>query len=111
MAEFFNRWPDTGRVTLEYNSDTRIDESGMFLGESGKGVVDFAKIASESEAFHSCSIRRAFEFLHGRELTQAEASVLVPRYKELYEGSGFGIRSLLKAMIDAPEFSQAQGGN
>ncbi len=111
MAEFFNRWPDTGRVTMEYNSDTRIDESGMFLGESGKGVVDFAKIASESEAFHSCSIRRAFEFLHGRELTQAEASVLVPRYKEVYEGSGFGIRALLKAMIDAPEFSQAQGGN
>jgi hypothetical protein len=104
MAAFFNRYPETGRVNFEFDDSDAVNDSGVFRGDSGEGVIDYGKLLAKSGSFDQCAIRRAFEFVHGRELTQSEATVLVPKYLEVYR-SGNNLRQVLKSMVFSRQFA------
>lgn len=103
MAKFFNAWPQTGNLNYVYDAN-HDDDTGSYVGKSGPGVAAFGKIFAGTEAFAQCSVKRAYEFVNGRKMSDAEAEAMVPRYTELLKSGGMNLRPVIKAMLADPQF-------
>ncbi len=103
MAKFFNAWPLTGNLNYIYDPNHE-DDAGKFAGQSGPGVAAFGKILAGTDTFAQCSVKRAFEFVNGRKMSQTEADAMVPKYVELMRSANMNLRSVIKAMIADPQF-------
>ncbi len=104
MAAFFNRWPETGSVNYIYNKDKNVSDTGRYDGQTGDGAVAFGKILTQTEEFNDCGVKRAFEFINGRKMTDDEANNMVDEYKTTLKSSGMNMREILKKMVLAPDF-------
>lgn len=104
MAAYFNRWPATGSVNFQYDPNGGINDTGRYDGETGAGAVAFGKVLAKSESFEDCSIKRAFEFVNGRKMTDIESGNLLPEYKGSLKSSGMKLRTILKTLVLSPDF-------
>ena len=109
MASFFNRWPAAGRVNFEFDDAPSIRDLGTYDGKSGKGIKAYGEILANSDAFKTCSVKRAFEFLHGRKFSPGESKVLLPRYVKRFEEHDYRLAPVIKQMLGAKEFLLDQG--
>ena len=111
MASFFNRWPGVGTTAWLYNDSRRVDDTGVYDGQSGKGAAAFGRLLSGTESFQSCAVRRAFQFMFGRDVTSLEKQTLLPRWLEVYRQAGGTIRPVLREMMGSAEFSDLREGS
>ncbi|RZA26716.1 MAG: hypothetical protein EOP10_02665 [Proteobacteria bacterium] len=102
MASFFNNWPLTGNLNYIYTGNA--DDQGTFLGRSGKGAAAFGSIMVEADTFAACSVRRAFEFVNGRKMSQTEADLQLPRYVSVLLSNNLNLRIVIKSMVADPSF-------
>ncbi len=104
MAAFFNRYPKTAETTIYHYDGGEVDDRGIFAGKAGKGVKEFGLIASKTEAFRECAVRRTYEFVHNREMDIKTSLGALPKYLKVLETNGLRIRDILKAMVLSEEF-------
>ena len=110
MADFFLKWPDIGEGNYGYNQDETIIAEGQYEGQTGEGIKDFGNLVSQSETFAPCAVKRNFEFLHGREMTNTEENNILDTYSKLLIKNNFKMKPVLLNMIKAKAFSDKFGG-
>ncbi len=104
MAAFFNRWPQTGSTNFIYDQSSDVDDTGRFDGETGRGASAFGQIMVKSDAFQDCSVKRAFEFINGRKLTDAESNNHLAEWRSILVNANMNLRTLMKQLVLTPEF-------
>ncbi|MBC7532806.1 MAG: hypothetical protein H7318_14635 [Oligoflexus sp.] len=109
MAAFFNRWPTTGVRNYFYETDIKLNDTGRFMGQEGKGANVFGKILAENESFGDCAVKRAFEFVNGRPMSILDRDNKLPAYVNQFKGSSMNLRQVIRSMVLAPEFLNPKG--
>ena len=105
MATFFKRWPTAGNVNYIFNTSEELDDVGSIFGQQGNGMQDLGKFVSQNDKFSSCMIKRSFEMIYGRTMTQSEGEAYLARYLEVLKDSGMELKPVMKMMLLEQEFA------
>lgn len=107
------RWDDQGRYREQDQDGRPIDDSDQRLVASypfpGAGMEAFATQAVKKERFIRTMINTHFHFFSGREMRWREDErALYRRVWDAVHENGFAIRSLIKAILTAPEYLEGR---
>jgi len=109
MATFFNRWPGTGVNNFQYDPAPNADVKGRFFGKEEQGVPGFARLVSSSDEFKECGVKRAFEFVNGRKMSEEEVTKDMAGYLATYNQTQGNLRTIIKQMLLNPTFLNPEG--
>lgn len=104
MANFFAKWPKVGNVDYIFQTGD-VDDTGAYNGRTGKGPQAFGKFLAQSDSFKECSVRRAFQFVNGRDVTATEKDFLIQSYVTQFNSNNENLREIIKAMLMSSEFT------
>lgn len=104
LSRFFTRWPLLGSENYFYDRSLTISPQGEYKGENGADVRGLAKLMAKDPEFSSCSVRRGFEFLLGRYLTESEVKNVLPSYVSDFEANGKKLWPVLKEFLMSSTF-------
>ena len=99
LADFFAVWGEGGGL---YSSPGSAKQTS-FIGKSGSSLADLSNIIAADEAFATCTVNHAFEWLMGRKFRQGE-STLRQSLTDYFVSSTYSFKELMYAIATHPGF-------
>ena len=101
LADFFKVWGEGGNL---YTGGVQAVDTS-FSGKSGSTVADLANIIRGDNAFGTCAVEQAWEYLMGREFYHDEAEVraVLTRY---FVATNYNFKELLYAITTHSAFTE-----
>lgn len=103
MARFFGRWPNVGNGN-NYRYDPVAPAAGEFNGVTGDDVPAFGRILAGMEDYDRCAVRRAFEFVMARRMTDEERATLLRPLTARFVANGKRLWPVMRELIASPAF-------
>ena len=106
LADFFKVWGEGGEFYAGRGS--AIDTT--FNGKSGKYVSDLARIIQNDQAFATCQVQNAWQWLMGRKFYHEEAE-LRAAFTNYFINTTFSFKELVYAIATHPAFLEGARGD
>lgn len=103
LADFYRQWGEGGQ--LYGQRPDGVDAS--FSGHQGTNLTDLANIIRGENAFATCSVQNAWQWLMGREFHRVEAD-LRTAFTSYFVQTDYSFRELLFAIATHPAFLESQ---
>ncbi|MDE3269868.1 MAG: hypothetical protein OYH77_06255 [Pseudomonadota bacterium] len=115
LAKFFYRYPDTGNDSNYFYDHTLVQQTSSYVdvncqadcAKTGDGVQGFAEIIvnhKQDNSFKVCAIKRAFEFILRKSMTQEQEDSLLPTYLKIYDDNQENLWKVMEAVINSDMF-------
>jgi hypothetical protein len=106
LADFFLTWGEGGNL---YKGSGAAKVTA-FAGKEGRYLADLARIISNDEAFATCSVQNAWEWLMGRKFYAAEGN-LRNELTSYFVSTKYSFKELVFAIATHPAFLDARRGD
>lgn len=106
LADFFTVWGEGAAV---YQPAGQA-QSGSFIGQTGTGLADLSKIITQDEAFATCTVQHAWEWLVGRGFYKSEEQIRTD-FTQYFIKSNYSFKELVYALATHPTFTSANRGD
>jgi hypothetical protein len=103
LADFFTMWGEGGEL---YNG-TKTGVTSTFAGRTGSSLSDLADIIRSDNAFGTCAVESAWEWLMGREFYHNEAN-LRAAFTSYFVTTNYNFKELVFAIATHPAFTQKE---
>lgn len=106
LADFFLTWGEAGNLYQGAGSATET----TFNNQSGRYVSDLAEIVRNDQAFATCSVQNAWEWLMGRKFYTGEDR-LRAALTDYFVTTNYSFKELVYAIATHPAFTEQTRGN
>ena len=106
LADFFLAWGEGGEL---YKGNKGAKQT-TFAGKSGKYLADLARIITTDEAFASCSVQNAWEWMMGRKFYASEEA-LRDDLTNYFVSTKYSFKELVFALATHPAFLDSRRGD
>jgi hypothetical protein len=106
LADFFLAWGEGADL---YSGHDQTVET-QFNNQSGRYVADLAEIVRSDQAFGTCSVQNAWEWLIGRQFYTDEDE-LRAALTSYFETTQYSFKELIYAIVTHPVFMQGSRGD
>jgi len=103
LSRFFGRWPNVGNDN-SYFYNAAAAAHGAFNGEAAEDTAGLAAILTGMRDFDECAIRRGFEFLVNRPLSDVEEKTMLPLLYQKFIASGKSLWPVMVEIIKSKAF-------
>ncbi len=100
LSDFFKNWP----ANDNFNYIDAAVATGSYEGETEDGVEGLAKLFTKLPEFNECAVKRAFEFVVRRQMSEKEANNILNPLISTYLNNDKKIWPVIKQIIESPEF-------
>lgn len=105
LSQFFGRWPTLGDTNYFYNEATGVSAIGHYGGVEDSDTAGLARILTNSDKFNECAVRRAFEFIVGRPMTQLEEMTMLAPLTQDFVAGDKRVWPIMQAIVESPSFT------
>lgn len=106
LADFFNVWGEGGDLYLGHKSPINT----YFNNKRGSTLAELGEIIRTDQAFATCSVQHAWEWLMGRGF-YADEDTLRSGLTEYFVNSNYSFKELVYAIATHPAFVSGQRGD
>lgn len=106
LADFFTTWGEGG----DLYAGTKTATATAFGGKSGTYLSDLAEIIRNDNAFGTCQVEHAFEWMMGRKFYHSEAD-LRAALTAYFVSTNYSFKELLYSIATHPAFIEGKRGD
>lgn len=77
-ATLFGRWPGLGTANYFYDNSASAFANAQIWGQKASDTTGMGQILSNKKDFNECAVKRAFQFIVGRDMEEGERSTMLP---------------------------------
>ncbi|MGE0174778.1 MAG: hypothetical protein AB7T49_18440 [Oligoflexales bacterium] len=100
LADFFSAWGEEGALYLNHSDPVTTS----FNGQNGSTVYDLANIIRNDQAFATCNVQHAWNWLMGRTF-YTEEDTLRAKLTDYFVNTNYSFKELVYAIATHPDFA------